>query len=75
MLSHGLVVWAIELVAFDLDTGKEVDRFMLNSTQDLMAASNYTRRLSEMTGFDGVVETMALFREEGPDYHDIPPGI
>lgn len=52
-LSHGPVVWAIELVAYNLDTGKEVDRFMLNSTTDLGAAIDYVNRLSRFTGFDG----------------------
>jgi len=51
-LSHGPIVWAIELVAFDLDTGKEVDRFMLNSSTDPGGARQYADRLAKMTGFD-----------------------
>lgn len=58
VLSHGPVVWAIELAAYSLDTGKEVDRFMLNATEDLDAARHYIRMLSEMTGFDTRVEKL-----------------
>jgi len=52
VLSHGPVVFAIELVSFDLDTEKEVDRFMLNSTEDRIGAERYAYRLGVMTGFD-----------------------
>jgi len=60
VLSHGPVVWAVELVAFSLDTGKEVGRFMLNSSQDRGAVNEYIHRLSEFTGFD--------FRYENVEY-------
>jgi hypothetical protein len=53
-ISHGPVIWAVELVAFDLDTGKEVDRFMLNSGRDLGSAREYADRLARMTGFENV---------------------
>jgi hypothetical protein len=52
ILSHGPVVWAIELAAFDLDIGKEVERFMLSSSEDLGAVKDYVNRLQRMTGFD-----------------------
>jgi len=57
VLSHGPVVWAVELVAISLDTGKEIGRFMLNSTMNFMAANDYMDRLGKFTGFD-CVESM-----------------
>lgn len=58
VLSHGPIVWAIELVAFDLDTGREMSRFLLTSSSVLSDAQDYVRRLAAFTGFDRVVETV-----------------
>jgi hypothetical protein len=57
VLSHGPVVWAIELVAFSLDTGEEVERVMLNSTTNYLAAQYFVHRLAKMTGFASYIET------------------
>lgn len=52
MLSHGPIVWAVELVAISLDTGKEVDRFKLNSSMDYGSVLDYVIRLKGFTGFE-----------------------
>lgn len=52
MLSHGPIVWAVELVAISLDTGKEVDRFMLNSSMDYGSVLDYVIGLRRFTGFE-----------------------
>jgi len=59
VLSHGPVVWAIELMAYSLDTGKEVDRFILNSSMDYGAALDYVIRLKKFTGLDTVYEHLS----------------
>jgi hypothetical protein len=55
-LGHGPVVWAVELVASDLDTGKEVDRFMLMSCMSYHLTNEYASKLQQFTGFDLVYE-------------------
>src|SRR6185295_11685790 len=52
ILSHGPVIWAVEMAAINLDTGKEEDRVMLHSFTDILQAKQYLARLQQLTGLD-----------------------
>lgn len=52
VLSHGPVIWAVEIVGINLDTGEEEDRVMLHSFNDIMMAKQYLAKLQQLTGLD-----------------------